>query len=128
MMDKIASFFGITWVKYALIGVAIGAYTFMVYDLGKTVEHTKTLELENKYTNQELDNTKLAFDILTHNVGVLNQASTNFQEYKGKVNTIVKEIHTQSVKELERPVYKECTVSKEYFDLINTKIDELNRK
>ena len=127
-MDKILSFFSISWVKYALIGVAIGTYTYIVYGMGKTVEHTKTLELQNKYTNQELENTKLAFDTLNYNIGILGDAAKNFQDYKGKVNVITKEIHTQSVKELERPVYKECTVSKEYFDLINNKIDELNGK
>lgn len=127
-MEKLLSFFSISWVKYALIGSVIGLYTYTIFSIGKTIEHTKTLELQNKYTNQELENTKLAFDTLNYNIGILGVASKNFQDYQGKVNVITKEIHTQSVKELERPVYKECTVSKEYFDLINNKIDELNGK
>lgn len=127
-MSKILSFFGITWVRYALIGVAIGAYTFMIFSLGKTVEHVKTLEVENKYISDEAKSSKLALDKLSFNIGVLNTASENFEKYKGKINTVTKQIHTETVKELEKPVYKECVVSQDYFNFINNKFDELNGK
>lgn len=131
-MDKILSVLGIGWVKYALIGGVIILYSAGVYKFGYTngsnIEKVNTLSLENKYNKKAVDLTNLQFSILTENIKALQQASQQFQEAQSKTNTIIKQINTETVKEIEKPMYKECVVSDEYFKTITKSIQELNRK
>lgn len=125
-MNKLLNLFGIGWIKWIAIIGAFVAYTLLIYNQGKNSEKIDTLELENKYKQEVIDLTTLQFNLLNENIQILNEASNNFEKSKSKTNTIVREINNHTVQEIEKPVYKDCKVSPEYFEQINQSIKQLN--
>lgn len=126
-MDKLLNLFGIGWVKWLAIISVFVAYTVLIYNQGIKSEKINTQKLENKYLKDSVELERLRFDTLADNVKALNDASSNFQKYQGKANTIIKQINTETTKEIEKPIYKECVVSDDFFESINVKIKELNQ-
>lgn len=121
------NFFGLGWVRVIIGAVAIVVYSWFIYNQGWNAEHLNHLKTINKYTSETVEAERRSKELLQQNINTFAEASKKYQVEVKQINTLAKEIHTETVKEIDRPIYKECVVSDAYFESIQQKIKELNK-
>lgn len=114
------------WIKLGLAVAVFVAWSWFIYGVGVNSERVDHLKTKNEYALKEIENKQAELNEVVRIVDEFNKGLERFNQKETKVKSVAKEIHTETVREIEKPIYKQCVISTEYFEFLNKKIDELN--
>lgn len=113
--------------KQIAIGLLVIAYTIFIWNLGKNSEKIEHLKTQQNYAKEVIKLQDEKFVQIDQTLRIYNEASRRYQEDLAEAKPIIKEIRTQTLKEVKVPVYSECLMSQEYFESFNKNIENLNK-